>query len=110
MNYEKYLKRKKEWLKKLENEKKLQDPKKDHSRGLRALQNKTRRELLKFIGYNLMNFEKIKNHFNFDDSLMFFHLTMLEQALFIERINNGWRLTPRGIGYLENVELRNWNE
>jgi len=104
MNNKKFLKRKKRWLKKLENEGKLQNPKVDHNRGLMVLQN--RREILRFMGINVMRIDKIKSQFNLSDSVIVFHLTMLEQALFIERINKGWRLTPRGIGYLKNVELR----
>jgi len=96
--------RKQKWLKKLEEEGKLTDPKEDHSRGLRALQNPTRREVLKFIGDNIVPFRKIKSHFNMDESSLRFHLTMLEQALYIEQVNNDWRLTPRGIGYLKIVE------
>jgi DNA-binding transcriptional ArsR family regulator len=96
--------RKQKWLKKLEEEGKLTDPKEDHSRGLRALQNPTRREVLKFIGDKIVPFRNIKSHFNLDKSSLRFHLTMLEQALYIEQVNNDWRLTPRGIGYLKIVE------
>ncbi len=106
MNNEELLKRKRRWLKKLENEGKLLNPKEDHNRGLRALQNKTRRALLKFLGNNDITIDIIKNHFNLSEPQIKFHLSMLEQALFIEKTNIGWRLTPRGIGYLKNVELR----
>jgi predicted transcriptional regulator len=93
------------WLKKLKEQGKLPDPKEDHSRGLRALQNTTRREILMYIGKDTKNTEEIKIDFNLEDSQANFHLSMLEQALFIEKTKTGWRLTPRGIGYLENVEL-----
>jgi DNA-binding transcriptional ArsR family regulator len=97
---------KEKWLKTLEKEGKLQNPKEDHSRGLRALQNSTRREILRFIGKQVKTIEEIVTHFNSDESTISFHLSMLEQALFIEKVNDRWGLTPRGIGYLENVELK----
>ncbi len=106
MNNKKLEKSKSLWLKKLENEGKLLNPKEDHRRGLRALQNKTRRALLKYIGENIKEFEDIKIYFNLNDSEAKFHLSMLEYALFIERINSGYKLTLRGLGYLNNVELR----
>ena len=106
INREVLKKRKQEWLEKLKKTQKLISPTEDHKRGLRALQNVQRREILKFIGYDVKNFEDIKNKLKLDDSQIQFHLSMLEQALFIEKLNDTWRATPRGIGYLENVEWR----
>lgn len=104
INREEWAKRKQEWLEKLKRTQKNISPTEDHKRGLRALQNVQRREILRFIGYDVKNFEDIKNEIKLDDSQIQFHLSMLEQALFIEKLNDKWRATPRGIGYLENVE------
>ena len=46
------LRRKQEWLEKLKREGKLKDPTEDHKIGLIALQNKIRRDIIKFIGIN----------------------------------------------------------
>ncbi len=104
-----FLNRKEKWLKNLEEKGKLHDPKEDHSRGLRALQNRVRREILVFIEKQVKNLEEIMSNFNLSESMATFHLSMLEQALFVEKVKNGWGLTPRGLGYLENVELREDN-
>ena len=50
MDRENLLMRKQEWLRKLEREGKVFDPKEDHRLGLRELQHGTRREILRFIG------------------------------------------------------------
>lgn len=103
-------KRKKEWLEKLKREGKLRDPTEDHRIGLRALQHRVRREIIKFIGYGKRSFEEIAEKFNLSEAQARMHLDLLEEALFVEsRVENGkkyYYLTPRGEAYLENVEWR----
>lgn len=103
---ENLLMRKQEWLRKLEREGKVFDPKEDHRLGLRALQHGTRREILRFIGYDTKTLDEIKNRFGLNEGQAKFHLSMLEQALYVEKTGEDYRLTPRGIAYLENVESR----
>ncbi|WP_456329858.1 winged helix-turn-helix domain-containing protein [Archaeoglobus sp.] len=105
------LKRKQEWLEKLKREGKLRDPTEDHKIGLIALQNRIRREIIKFLGIGgKKSFDEIKEKFNLTDSQTKMHLDLLEQALFVEAVEDDGRkyyvLTPRGEAYLENVEWR----
>jgi len=102
------IRRKQEWLEKI---KKERDPTEDHRMGLIALQNKIRREIMKFIGIgSKKSVEEIKERFNLTDAQVKMHLGLLERALFVEGIeeNEGrcYVLTPKGEAYLENVELR----
>ncbi len=105
------LKRKQEWLEKLKREGKLRDPTEDHKIGLIALQNKIRREIIKFISVSgKKSFKEIKEKFKLTDAQAKMHLDLLEQALFIESTEENrekfYTLTPRGEAYLENVEWR----
>jgi hypothetical protein len=80
------------------------DHKEDHKRAYRTMMNPTRRELLKFIGTNIRTIEQIKNNFQ-DVEQINYHLTMLEQLFYIMNTKSGWKATPRGIGFLNNVLL-----
>ena len=110
MSKENLLRRKQEWLEKVKREGKLKDPTEDHKIGLIALQNKIRREIIKFLANGKRSFDEIKNKFNLTDSQAKMHLDLLEQALFIESSEEEgkkyYTLTPRGEAYLENVEWR----
>ena len=106
-----FLRRKQEWLERLKREGKLKDPTEDHKIALRALQNRVRREIIKFIGVGgKKNMGEIAKRFKLKESQAKLHLDLLEQALFIEKIeedgNIYFVLTPRGEAYLENVEWR----
>ena len=79
------------------------DHKEDHSRAYRAMMNQTRRELLKFIGINIVTQEQIKNKFKIEENQIKYHLSMLEQLFYIMNTESGWKATPRGIGFLENA-------
>ncbi|RLI76966.1 ArsR family transcriptional regulator [Archaeoglobales archaeon] len=105
------LKRKQEWLERIKREGKLRDPTEDHRIGLVALQNKIRRDTIRFIGLNgKKTQEEIKEWFNLSDAQLKMHLGLLEQALFVEVVEENGKeyyiLTPRGEAYLENVEWR----
>ncbi|MFX1344418.1 MAG: hypothetical protein ACFFBC_08950 [Promethearchaeota archaeon] len=80
------------------------DHKEDHKRAYRTMMNPTRRELLKFIGTNIRTFEQIKDNFH-DLEQINYHLTMLEQLFYVMNTKTGWKATPRGIGFLNNVLL-----
>lgn len=79
------------------------DKKLDHSRAYRTLMNVTRRELLKFIGSEIRSMDEIKKEFKLDDDQLKYHLSMLKQSLYIIESQEGWKSTPRGIGFLENA-------
>ena len=98
--------KKEEWLEKIKREGKQRDPTEDHKLELVALQNKVRREIVKFIGIdNKKTVNEIKNEFNLKDSQVKLHLDLLEQALFVEGVEEEgdkyYVLTPRGEAYLQ---------
>ncbi|TFG00063.1 MAG: ArsR family transcriptional regulator [Promethearchaeota archaeon] len=92
----------KEFFKKVSN---IKDPTRDHSLALRALTNPLRRNILEYINIDIKTLEDLKNKFNLDDSQLNYHLDMLKQTLYILDSEDGWKLTPRGIGFLENAQL-----
>jgi len=75
----------------------------DHSRAYRTMMNQTRRKLLKFIGENMRTTEQIKTDFKEAQDQIEYHLSMLEQLLYIMNTESGWKATPRGIGFLYNA-------
>jgi predicted transcriptional regulator len=81
------------------------DHKEDHRRAYRTMMNQTRRELLKFIGTNTRTLEQIKSNFQEEESQIRYHLSMLEQLFYIMNTKNGWKATPRGIGFLNNAVM-----
>lgn len=111
MNSDEIERRKKEWLEKLEREGKLtKNPTESHKFGLKVLQNTMRREILVSLGNERKSFEEIKEKFNLNDSMVNFHLNMLEDALYIEKKEEKGKIyyfpTMLGEGYLENVEMK----
>ncbi len=81
------------------------DKRVDHSRAYRTLMNETRRELLKFIGYEVRSMDDIINEFPSVMDQLNYHLSMLKQCLYIIDSEEGWKSTPRGIGFLENAQM-----
>jgi hypothetical protein len=79
------------------------DHKTDHSRAYRTMMNQTRRELLKFIGTDIRTNHQIEKEFQTDFEQLRYHLSMLEQLLYIMYTATGWKATPRGIGFLFNA-------
>ena len=81
------------------------DHKLDHSRAYRTMMNEYRRELLEFIGYEVRNIDEIKNEFELEEDQLNYHLSMLKQSLYVIESSEGWKSTPRGLGFLENAIL-----
>ena len=81
------------------------DHKLDHSRAYRTMMNETRRELLQFIGYDVRSLDDIKNEFKQQNDQLNYHLSMLKQCFYLIESNEGWKSTPRGLGFLENARL-----
>ena len=79
------------------------DKKLDHGRAYRTLMNQVRRELLKFIGCEIRSMNEIKEEFQLDEDQIRYHLSMLIQSLYVIESQEGWKSTPRGIGFLENA-------
>jgi hypothetical protein len=82
------------------------DPKDEHDHLYSVMTNETRRELLKFIDIHARSFEKIKDKFELEDEHLQYHLSMLEQLFFLMNTKNGWKATPRGLGFLYYTILK----
>ena len=110
MGREQLLERKREWLRRLKEER-LRDPTEDHRIALKAMQNRVRQEMLRYVGsVGKASFEEVAQRFGLDSFQAKIHLDLLEQALFIEAVEEGGKrvyvLTPRGEAYLKNVDWR----
>lgn len=111
MTPEEAAKRKEEWVAKMKREGKMkEDMTEDHKACLNALQNPVRRNILKALVGQRKTFEEIKTEFKITDYQANYNLNMLESTLCIEKEENEgvtyYVLTPRGEGYVENVELK----
>ena len=111
MTPEEAAKRKKEWVTKMKLEGKMkEDMTEDHKACLNALQNPVRRNILKALVEQKKSFEEIKAEFKLTESQTSYNLNMLETTLCIEKEETEgvtfYVLTPRGEGYMENVELK----
>jgi predicted transcriptional regulator len=87
-----------------------EDMTEDHKACLNALQNPVRRNILKALVEQKKSFEEIKAEFKLTESQTSYNLNMLESTLCIEKEEiegvTFYVLTPRGEGYMENVELK----
>jgi predicted transcriptional regulator len=111
MTPEEAAKRKEEWVSKMKREGKMkEDMTEDHKSCLNALQNPVRRNILKALGRQKMSLEEIKAEFKLKDVQANYNLNMLESTLCIEKEESAgtayYVLTPRGEGYVENVEMK----
>lgn len=77
-----------------------------HRFALEVLQLPVRRDILKFIGEVIRSAEEVAEEFGIDERRAAFHLAMLERALVIEPVPGGYRSTPTGQLYLENLGRR----
>ncbi|SDF66701.1 regulatory protein, arsR family [Methanolobus vulcani] len=101
--------KKHEWLNRLEKEGRLKaNPTEDHKIGLQTMQNPTRRKILKMLNGCPLCIEEIRNSLNLNSSMTKFHVEMLENALYVDRVVDSeplmYQISPRGEAFLENVE------
>ncbi len=86
---------------------KPEDPKEDHRITSRALENPTRRKIMKFIGENNeKTIDDVSEYFDTAKSETKMHLGFLEQASLVEKADENsksYKLTVRGRKCLENV-------
>lgn len=78
----------------------------EHRFALEVLQLGLRRKMLAAIARSCMSVRRIEVEFHLSPIQAEYHLRMLEKSLVIERVEDGWSVTPTGILYLENVERR----
>jgi DNA-binding transcriptional ArsR family regulator len=103
------VKRKHEWLSKLEKEGRLKtNPTEDHAIGLRTMQNPVRRKILKLLHRGSLSLEDIGDKLGLNNSIAKFHVEMLENALYVDKVEVServmYQISLRGEGFLENVE------
>lgn len=111
MTPEEAARRKQEWVSKMKREGKMKENMtEDHKACLNALQNPVRRNILKALVDKKKSLEEIKAELKLTDSQASYNLNMLESTLCIEKEESEgviyYVLTPRGEGYMENVELK----
>ncbi len=85
------------------------DKKLGHYRAYRTMMNETRRELLKFIGFEVRKLNDIKSQFNLQDDQILYHLSMLEQCFYIINSDLGWKTTPGGLAFMMNTQMGDKN-
>ena len=81
------------------------DKKVDHSNLMRCMSNETRRDLLNYIAYEVRSMEELKKEFEMEADQVKYHLSMLEHSLYVMESQEGWKATPKGIGFMENTIL-----
>jgi hypothetical protein len=69
-----------------------------------VLQLRIRREIMKFIGLGMKTKGEIERTFGLNENVAEVHLALLEKAMIIEKVGDGYRSTPIGIAYLKNFE------
>lgn len=111
MTPEEAAKRKNEWVAKMKAEGKMkEDMTEDHKACLNALQNPVRRNIIKALAREKLSLDDIKTQFKLSDYQATYNINMLESTLCIEKEEaegtTYYILTPRGEGYVENVELK----
>ena len=84
---------------------KLQKIDHTHARDFRTMMNPIRRNILKIISYDVKTTEELRLALDVDDNQITYHLSMLEQTIYIINTKEGWKLTPRGIGFLNNTSI-----
>jgi len=78
----------------------------DHKFALDVLQLGLRRRILRFISLKIRSGEDIERNFGLSPFIAEFHLSMLEKALVIERLEDGFKITSTGLLYLEKADTR----
>ncbi|MHA1150545.1 MAG: winged helix-turn-helix domain-containing protein [Promethearchaeota archaeon] len=77
----------------------------DHRLAARTLTSPLRRDIMSFIGSEIRSTEQIAENLNIEVNQVLYHLDMLKQVYYVWESLEGWKLTPRGIGFLDNARL-----
>jgi|GEM_PF-370851 len=77
----------------------------DHRFALEVLQLPLRRRILRYVAGGSKNRVQIEKEFKLSATQAEYHLSMLEKALVIERVQEDFKATPTGILYLERVDM-----
>ncbi len=79
------------------------DPREEHRRALRAVQNPIRREILTLLKDHALTIEILAERLKLDENELQYHLQFLKNIFFITVKENIIDLTPPGIAYTRNV-------
>ena len=77
----------------------------DHRLAARTLTNPLRRDIMELINYEIKTTDQIAQKLEIKEADLLYHLDMLKQVFYVWQSSEGWELTPRGIGFLENAQL-----
>ncbi|MCJ7445459.1 MAG: hypothetical protein MUO26_13210 [Methanotrichaceae archaeon] len=69
-----------------------------------VLQLRVRRDIMKFIGMGIKTKMEIEKTFGLSEKVTGLHISLLEKAEMIERVDEGYRSTLIGTAYLKNFE------
>jgi len=73
-----------------------------------ALEDEVRRGILDLIGLDLVRIKELEAEMDLKELDLKNHLLMLEKALLVEQEEEGYRLTPRCIAYLDLCQGYEW--
>lgn len=76
-----------------------------HARDFRTMMNPIRRDIIKTIGYEVKTTEKLGEELDLELDQLEYHLSMVEQTIYVQKTKDGWKLTPRGVGFLNNTSI-----
>ena len=80
---EQLLERKREWLRRLKEEGRLRDPTEDHRIALKAMHNRVRQEILRYLGsVGRASFEEVAQRFGLDSFQAKIHLRLAGASFF----------------------------
>jgi len=83
----------------------MKDMDHSHAKDFRTMMNPTRRAIIKCIEYGVKTTEELTKALEMDEDQVKYHLSMVEQTFYIMNTKEGWKLTPRGIGFLNNTSI-----
>ncbi len=72
------------------------------------MEDEVRRGILDLIGLDLVRIKELEEEMELKEQDLENHLLMLEQALLVEQVEGGYRLTPRCIAYLDECQGYEW--
>lgn len=73
-----------------------------------ALGNESGRRIVELIGLDMMRIWELEDELEMRTKDLKDHLAMLEDARLVERDEEGYRLTPRCVAYLDECQEYEW--
>lgn len=79
-----------------------------HRQEMMALESNIRREILDFIGFELMRLKDLGENLGIEDKDLDEQISILEKALLVERYKDCCELTPRCVALLHQRDCYEW--